>query len=87
MRSPASLRWTIEADEHWGAAIRGSSALQAALARPMMDETCQEMKIASATPLLDLEKSYDSTSIVKMCAAGPQQGPPRSHRHWSCSCS
>eukprot|EP00959_Pyramimonas_sp_CCMP1952_P175541 3668360-Pyramimonas_sp.AAC.1 len=32
-RSAATLQWTSEADEHWDTAIRGSSALQAALVR------------------------------------------------------
>ncbi|CAK0897887.1 unnamed protein product, partial [Prorocentrum cordatum] len=76
MRSADSLDWTVAMDEHWDTAIRGSSALQAALVRSLLDETCQEMKISCATLLLDLEKLYDSISIAKMCAAGIRQGFP-----------
>ncbi|CAK0860579.1 unnamed protein product, partial [Prorocentrum cordatum] len=44
--------------------------------RPLMDETCKEMQISTATISLDLEQFYDGISIALMCAAGIMQGFP-----------
>ena len=76
LRYPLSERWSDEIGEFWDTAIKGSSPLQASLARACMDECCFTMGISCATILLDLEKFYDSISIIKLCQAGLMQGFP-----------
>ena len=56
-------------DEHagfWDDAVAGSSSLQAALRRRLLDETATNLGRASATVLLDMEKYYDSVPWDKL---------------------
>ena len=76
LRSQHTADWSEALCEHWVTAVRGSSALQAALIRSCMDESCRELGIASSTLLLDLEKFYDSLSFSRLCASALQQGFP-----------
>ena len=73
IRYPLSERWSSELAEFWDSAVKGSSALQAALVRRCMDECCHALSIASGTILLDIEKFYDSISIPLVCQAGLRQ--------------
>ncbi|CAK0809774.1 unnamed protein product, partial [Prorocentrum cordatum] len=56
--------WTEQLGAFWGGALRGCSALRAALHRALLDEVGREMQLASATLLLDLQTFYDTISLA-----------------------
>eukprot|EP00959_Pyramimonas_sp_CCMP1952_P341498 7153725-Pyramimonas_sp.AAC.1 len=60
MRSGVVESWTQQREDHWGTALRGSSALRAALLSATLDETGHAMGIAHAGLFADMEQFYDS---------------------------
>ena len=56
MRSGPEDSWTSGPDQFWDTAVKGSSALRAALLRSMLDETAMLAGAEVATLLLDIEK-------------------------------
>ncbi|CAK0883367.1 unnamed protein product, partial [Prorocentrum cordatum] len=55
--------WTQQLEDHWDTALRGSSALRAALLRATLDETGHSMGIAHAELFADMEQFYDSLDL------------------------
>ena len=59
-------QWQEDQGAFWDDAVRGSSALQAALKRRMLDEIETHELGTSITGYCDLEKFYDSIDISKL---------------------
>ncbi|CAK0909596.1 unnamed protein product, partial [Prorocentrum cordatum] len=64
-RSVVASAWAEELGAFWGAAVRGSSAAQAALVCSLLDETGVELEVAAAALLLGAGVFYDAVSLVK----------------------
>ena len=58
--------WLDGRQRHWDWAVRGSSALRAALAHKLMDELAAIEGMVRATWLWDVEKFYDSIRLHKL---------------------
>eukprot|EP00959_Pyramimonas_sp_CCMP1952_P380438 7970429-Pyramimonas_sp.AAC.1 len=54
MRSGAVESWTQQLEDHWDTALRGSSALRAALFRATLGETGHTMGIVHAELFADM---------------------------------
>eukprot|EP00959_Pyramimonas_sp_CCMP1952_P140736 2945338-Pyramimonas_sp.AAC.1 len=54
-RAPITDQWSQDLGEFWDMAIRGPSALRAALQRAILDESSFQLGFTSASLLLDLE--------------------------------
>ena len=67
-RSSVTSSWTDGLGAFWDSAIRGSSALRAALLRAVMDETGMELGVAASTLYMDVDNFYDLVSLVKLMA-------------------
>eukprot|EP00959_Pyramimonas_sp_CCMP1952_P157972 3303239-Pyramimonas_sp.AAC.1 len=59
IRSSITSQWSDGLSAFWDTAIRGSSALRAAMLRSLMDEASATFRVSSAT-VLDIAKFYDS---------------------------
>eukprot|EP00974_Lingulodinium_polyedra_P059317 5712757-Lingulodinium_polyedra.AAC.1 len=57
---------------HWDSAIRGSSALRAGLMRRLLDEVAAMDSLQSLSIFWDVEKFYDSISVVRLVQYGVQ---------------
>ena len=78
MRSKETSAWGTAQQRHWDAAVRGSSALRAALAQKLMDELAPLEGFFRACVLWDLEKFYDNISLDNLVRAALQyQYPPQ----------
>ena len=75
MRSEVGAAWVEEEAGPWDQAIRGSSALRAAIQRAFLDETCRGDK-CYARNLWDIQGFYDSLSPVKVMEAALDLGFP-----------
>ena len=58
-------------------AVRGSSAVQAALRRLVLDESAAEFKISNASALLDVDSFYDSLDPVLVLKFSQKHQCPR----------
>eukprot|EP00959_Pyramimonas_sp_CCMP1952_P062634 1309622-Pyramimonas_sp.AAC.1 len=56
--------WTQELGAFWGGAIKGSSPLQAALCRAVLDAEGRGLHVASGALLLDLKTFCDTISLA-----------------------
>eukprot|EP00959_Pyramimonas_sp_CCMP1952_P149418 3126618-Pyramimonas_sp.AAC.1 len=76
-RSSITAEWSDGLSAFWDTAIRGSSALRAAMMRSLMDEAAATRDFATATVLLDIAKFYDSVSftLLIVAARGPNFPP------------
>eukprot|EP00959_Pyramimonas_sp_CCMP1952_P391215 8198602-Pyramimonas_sp.AAC.1 len=68
--------WSAGLSDHWDAAIKGSSALRAGLMRAILDETGMEIGASAMTLLLDIEKIYDTVSLVILMQIACTSGFP-----------
>ena len=66
IRSPGVKTWDAERAGHWDDAVRGSSALRAALKRRILDECAVLHGKCTAGIYWDVEKFYDNIDIVKL---------------------
>ena len=67
-------RWDEQRAGFWDTAVQGSSALQAGLMRSLLDEMACLRGVTTATLLWDLEKFYDSISLLKLAEKGVALG-------------
>ena len=75
-RSSLTDRWSDSLGEYWDTAVKKSSALRAAIARAVMDESSVALGFLSASILLDIEKFYDNVSLRLLMEASMAQGFP-----------
>eukprot|EP00959_Pyramimonas_sp_CCMP1952_P417111 8739219-Pyramimonas_sp.AAC.1 len=75
-RATLSETWSQALSDHWDTAIRGSSALRAGLVRACLDESEVELGVTSLTLLLDIEKFYDSVSLLMLLRLARKVGYP-----------
>ena len=66
IRSPIVRDWDARRAGHWDDAVRGSSALKAALKRRILDECAVLKRESTAGIYWDVEKFYDSINIVRL---------------------
>jgi len=66
LRASITDQWSRSLGEFWDTAIKGSSALRAALMRALLDESAAAFGISHATLLMDVEKFYDSVNFAKL---------------------
>ena len=59
LRASITDQWSRSLGEFWDTAIKGSSALRAALMRALLDESAAAFGISYATLLTNVEKFYD----------------------------
>ena len=67
-------KWADARHGHWDTAIRGSSALQAAIKRALRIECAKTMDVDFALLLVDIVKFYDSVRIPALILAGLELG-------------
>ncbi|CAK0889237.1 unnamed protein product, partial [Prorocentrum cordatum] len=71
MTKAAMAQWCDKRAGHWGAAVRGSSALQAALLTVVLDEARARAGVAEqSNVLMDVEKFYDYIDLALMIHKG-----------------
>ena len=76
VRSGLIEEWSSGLEQFWDTAIKGSSALRSALLRSLLDETAVLAGVQVATLLLDIEKFYDSLSLVILIRIAADVGFP-----------
>ncbi|CAK0909574.1 unnamed protein product [Prorocentrum cordatum] len=63
-RGDVCSMWSAGLSDHWDTAVKSSSALRAGLLRAVLDEAGIEIGASAMTLLLDIEKFYDTVSLV-----------------------
>jgi hypothetical protein len=66
-RERLTAAWDDKFAGFWGTAVRGRSALQAALMRSLCDEVAVASGYSAASVFFDLEKFCDSVSLGRLC--------------------
>ena len=66
IRKPVGQTWSAGLQAHWDKAIKGSSALRAALARAVKAESALAKGFAVAGTFVDWEKFYDNTGLCDL---------------------
>ncbi|CAK0911512.1 unnamed protein product, partial [Prorocentrum cordatum] len=85
MTKAALTHWCDKRAGHWGAAVRGSSALQAALLTMVLDETRARVGVAEqSNVLMDVEKFYDYIDLASMIHKGISLEAPPVELHLCC---
>ncbi|CAK0862835.1 unnamed protein product, partial [Prorocentrum cordatum] len=69
-RQTFTSQWCSKRAALWDLAIRGSSAIRAALLRATPDDAAQEQDLSFLVLLLDIEKCYDNVSLVGLLRIG-----------------
>ena len=77
VRRPHISKWERQHAGPWDAAIRGSSALRAAIHSQLLDEAARYQGDSNGTVLFDMEKFYDNIDITQLMLLGLQYGYPR----------
>eukprot|EP00959_Pyramimonas_sp_CCMP1952_P134065 2804572-Pyramimonas_sp.AAC.1 len=75
-RSGPAMEWSNGLSAFWDTALRGSSALRAAMVRSLLDEVGFVNGKHFVTLLLDLEKFYDSVYMCKLINIAAKVGDP-----------
>eukprot|EP00973_Karenia_brevis_P000989 136189-Karenia_brevis.AAC.1 len=77
MKGDVLGEWCEKKAKFWDAAVKGNSALQAALGAMIKDELAKENGKVRISLLWDLEKFYDLIALDKLVEAGLRyQYPP-----------
>eukprot|EP00973_Karenia_brevis_P060794 8454565-Karenia_brevis.AAC.1 len=76
MRALETMEWSDEKHRHWDHAVRGSSALRAALGQMVMQECSKEKELLRVMVLWDIEKLYDSMLLPLLLDAAIGNGYP-----------
>ena len=72
IRQPYIKAWDEQRAAFRDDALRGSSALRAALLRRAADESAMALDIQSSATCLDMAKFYDTISVRKLKAAATE---------------
>ena len=70
------MEWEAKSVGDWDAAIRGSSALRAALLSHVHDEIALYQELERGAILYDMAKFYDNIDICLLCAEAMRCGYP-----------
>ena len=73
-RGVIETSWEEERAGFWDTAIKGSSALRAAVWRAFKDELATEGGLVAATVLWDLTKFYDTIDLLRLVVSGVDMG-------------
>ena len=63
MSSDIVERWSRDLEGNWDTALKGSSALRAALLRATLNEMAAHLGIAHASLYADISKFYDAVDL------------------------